>query len=178
MSRACSRYRPHLHGYSCPATRMTPWPLATRPTWLSSRGRIGEGPVGKHRTKIRLLAVITAATLVTSISAAGAQATSYQGSSRSAQATATTSSLAPCTTPLYGPDKDCESTSLVVDRWVTFQPGAQSCTYTQFVDWGDGTSSSHTFTNPIPDQYLIASHAYRPETQTTPNTEPETRRVD
>jgi hypothetical protein len=134
--------------------------------------------VGKHRTKIRLLAVITAATLVTSISAAGAQATSYQGSSRSAQATATTSSLAPCTTPLYGPDKDCESTSLVVDRWVTFQPGAQSCTYTQFVDWGDGTSSSHTFTNPIPDQYLIASHAYRPETQTTTYTETVTSSVD
>jgi hypothetical protein len=66
----------------------------------------------------------------------------------------------------------------VVDRWVTFQSGAQSCTYTQFVDWGDGTNSSRTFTNPIPALYLIASHTYRPVTQTTTYTETVTSSVD
>jgi hypothetical protein len=139
--------------------------------------------VSTHRTRFRILAVLAATALVTSISAAGAAA-SQQDSSRTVasstagHAQAATSSLAPCTAPLYGPDKDCESTSPVVDRWVTFHSGAQSCTYTQFVDWGDGSSSSRTFTNPIPAQYLIASHKYSTDTGTTIYTETVTSSVD
>jgi hypothetical protein len=95
-----------------------------------------------------------------------------------AKAAVTGSALASCTTPLFGTDKDCESTSPLVNRWVTFATGDQSCTFTQFVDWGDGTSSSRTFADLIPDLYLIDSHTYGAEAQTTTYTETVSTSVD
>lgn len=132
--------------------------------------------MGKRMVRTKLLPMLVAVTLVTSISAGGAQAASYQGSSRTAgasslaerlahaRAVTASSSLAPCTAPLFGSDKDCESTNPTVDRWVTFTGSAvTSCTYTQHVDWGDGTSSSNTFKDPTPGALnLIASHIYNP----------------
>jgi hypothetical protein len=146
--------------------------------------------MGKHRSRIRLLSVITAMALVIGISAGSAQAApSYRGSSRAvasnivsraAQAQAASSQLAPCTKPLFGSDKDCESTSPTVDRWVQYTGSAvNSCTYTAHVDWGDGTSSSRTFVDPTPSATnLIASHTYGAETQTTTYTETVTSTVD
>jgi hypothetical protein len=128
--------------------------------------------MAKHVLKTRLLSVITAVTLVAGISVAGTVTTS------SAAAVTAASTLAPCTAPLFGPDKDCESTSPTVDRWVKFLAGDQSCTYTQFVDWGDGATSSRTFVNPIPDQYLIASHTYGAKARATTYTETVSTSVD
>jgi hypothetical protein len=144
--------------------------------------------MGKHMVRIRLLPVITAVALVTGISAGGAQAVSYQGSSRAvassiaarpAQAAGAASPLAPCTTPLFGSYHECESTSPLVNRWVQFKgSGDRSCTFTLFVDWGDGSSSSRTFVGPIPAVYLIASHTYSAKAQTTTYTETVTSSVD
>ena len=114
---------------------------------------------------IRLVPMILAVALVASIGVASAVNASP------ARAATVSSTLAPCTTPLTGSDKDCESTSPTVDRWVMFNSGDQSCTYTQFVDWGDGTSSSRTFVDPAAGLYLIASHTYGAEAQTTTYTE-------
>jgi len=121
--------------------------------------------MAKHVLRARLLPVITAAALVISISAAGAVTASPAGAATAGSA------LAPCTAPIFGPDKVCESTSPMVDRWVQFYSGDESCTYTLFVDWGDGNSSSRTLVDPIPDVYLIASHTYGAEAQTTTYTE-------
>lgn len=135
--------------------------------------------MGRHFVRIRLLSVIIAVALVTSMSAGVAHAASYSGSTRAAAtgvaagpagATAA-SALAPCTAPLFGSDKDCESTSPTVDRWVQFTGSVESCTFTLFVNWGDGTSSSRTFVGPSPTRYLIASHTYSAEAQTTTYTE-------
>lgn len=122
--------------------------------------------------KTRVSSAIMAVVLVTGITVAGAVTASPAGAATAGSA------LAPCTTPLFGADKDCESTSPTVDRWVTFQSGAQSCTYTQFVDWGDGTSSSRTFVDPVPALYLIASHKYGAESRNTTYTETVTSSVD
>ena len=59
---------------------------------------------------------------------------------------------------------DCESTSPVVDRWVTFTgSGLGSCTFTQLVNWGDGKTSTKTFVHPSAGVHLIASHSYSHE---------------
>lgn len=137
--------------------------------------------MGKRMVRIRLLSMIIVVALVVGISAGSAQAaSSYQGSSRVAASSAAVSQLAPCTAPLFGPDKDCESTSPTVDRWVTFSgTTVESCTYTLNVDWGDGTSSSRTLADPNPGvTYLIASHKYGAVTQTTTYTETVTSSLD
>jgi hypothetical protein len=145
--------------------------------------------MGKHMVRIRLLALMIVVALVTSMSAGAADAASYPGAVRpaastgaavSAGAAATGSGLAPCTKPLFGSDKDCESTSPTVDRWVTFEGSAdESCTYTQYVDWGDGSRSQRTFVDPTPDvTLLIASHRYRAAARTTTYTETVTSTVD
>lgn len=135
--------------------------------------------MSRHFVRIRLLSVIIAVALVTSMSAGVAHAASYSGSTRAAAtrvaagpagATAA-SALAPCTAPLFGPDLDCESTSPTVDRWIQFTGSVESCTFTLFVNWGDGTRSSRTFVGPSPTRYLIASHTYSAETHTTTYTE-------
>jgi hypothetical protein len=137
--------------------------------------------------RIRLLVVILTVALVTSMGAGTAQAASYSSLVQPAAskvvadppgATASGSALAPCTAPLFGPDKDCESTSPTVDRWVQLYSGDGACTYTLFVDWGDGTSSSRTLAHPLPAVYLIASHRYGAESQTTTYTETVTSSVD
>src|ERR1700728_382198 len=138
----------------------------------SSCAYLGRDTMVTRVFKIRVSSAIMAVVLVTGITVAGAVTASPAGAATAGSA------LAPCTTPLFGADKDCESTSPTVDRWVTFQSGAQSCTYTQFVDWGDGTSSSRTFVDPIPALYFIASHKYGPESRTTTYTETVTSSVD
>jgi hypothetical protein len=137
--------------------------------------------MGKRMIRIGLLPVIVVIALVTNMTTGIAHAASYQGSARAAASTpeaAASSGLAPCTKPLFGPDKDCESTSPTVERFVQFYTGDESCTYTLFVDWGDGNSSSRTFTDPIPAVYPIASHKYGAETKTTTYTETVTSSVD
>ena len=135
--------------------------------------------MGKRMIRIGLLPVMVVIALVINMTTGIAHAAPYQGSVRAAPgATASGSALAPCTTPLFGPDKNCESTSPTVERFVQFYSGDQSCTYTQFVDWGDGTSSSRTFTDPIPAVYPIASHIYGAEAQITTYTETVTSSVD
>jgi hypothetical protein len=143
--------------------------------------------MGKRMIRIGLLPVIVVIALVTNMTTGVAHAGAYQNfagaagsgvAASAAKAAAAGSALAPCTTPLFGPDKDCESTSPIVNRWVQFFPGDQDCTFTLFVDWGDGSSSSRTFMNPIPDEYLIASHAYRAPAQTTTYTETVSTSVD
>jgi hypothetical protein len=143
--------------------------------------------MGKHMVSIRLLSVITVVALVAGMSAVSAVAAGPAVAHTAASAVAASpagadsasSSLTPCTTPLFGPDKDCESTSPLVDRWVTFPSGAESCTYTMYVDWGDGTSSQRTFVDPSPGvTLLIDSHTYGPETQTTTYTETVTSSVN
>lgn len=134
--------------------------------------------MGKHGLKIwfRLITLVTAVALVTSMSAAIAEASPYSSARPTASAVAAapaesaaaSAQLAPCTAPLFGPDKDCESTSPIVDRWVTFAGASESCIYTQHVDWGDGSSSTHTFVDPTPNAVLlIASHAYNPNVHAT-----------
>jgi hypothetical protein len=138
--------------------------------------------MGKHMVGIRLLlALMIALALLTTISTGVTNAASYSSAAQpvagavaasSARAEAAGSELAPCTKPLFGSDKDCESTSPLVDRWVTFESGAESCTYTMYVDWGDGTSSQRTFVDPSPGvTLLIDSHTYGPESETTTYTE-------
>jgi hypothetical protein len=135
--------------------------------------------MGKRMVRIGLLPVIVVIALVTGMTTGIAHAASYRGSTRAAvSAEAAGSALAPCTYPLFGADKDCESTSPKVERFVQFYSGADSCTYTLFVDWGDGSSSSRTFTDPIPAEYPIASHTYGSESQTTTYTETVTTSVD
>jgi len=135
--------------------------------------------MGKPMRQIGLLPVLVVIALVISMTTGVARAASYQGSAQgAATAVATGSTLPPCTTPLFGPDKDCTSTSPMVERFVQFFSGDQSCTYTQFVDWGDGASSSRTFTHPIAAVYPIASHTYGAEAQTTTYTETVTSSVD
>jgi hypothetical protein len=109
--------------------------------------------------------VILTVALVISMSGGSAQAASSRGLGQPAAsgAAAAGSGLAPCTKPLFGPDKDCESTSPIVDRWVTFAGSSESCTYREVVDWGDGHSSTHIFVDPAPNVVLlIASHIYNP----------------
>jgi hypothetical protein len=145
--------------------------------------------MGKHVVSPRLLSVITAVALVIGISAGSAQAVSYQDLSRTAASSVAglqarvvdaASSLAPCTKPLFGSDKDCESTSPTVDRWVTFNSSAdESCTYTLYVNWGDGRSSQRTYVDPAPSvTHLITSHTYSAETKTTTYTETVTSAVN
>jgi hypothetical protein len=144
--------------------------------------------MGRHAVKIRLLALMTAVSLLISLSAGAANAASYPGAvQRAGRAIAASSSgaaaarrgLASCTKPLFGSDKDCESTSPLVDRWVTFGSGSSSCTYTMHVDWGDGTSSQRTFRDPSSGvTLLIGSHTYRSETHTTTYSETVTSTVD
>src|SRR5271156_5937237 len=143
--------------------------------------------MGKHIVRIRLLSTITVVALVVGMCAVSAVGAGPAGANTAISAVATgpagadstSSSLAPCTKPLFGPDKDCESTSPLVDRWVTFESGAESCTYTMYVDWGDGTSSQRTFTDPSPGVTLfIDSHKYGAEAQTTTYTETVTSSVD
>ena len=126
--------------------------------------------MGKHMARIRLLPVIMVVALVASMSAVSAVAAVPAGAAGSA--------LAPCTAPLFGSDKDCESTSPDVKRFVQFYSGDESCTFTLFVDWGDGTSSSRTFVDPIADVYPIAAHTYSAEAQTTTYTETVSSSVD
>jgi hypothetical protein len=125
--------------------------------------------MGKRMIRIGLLPVIVVITLVTNMTSGIAHASSYQGSAQATVgATAAGSALAPCTAPLFGADKDCESTSPLVNRWVTFDGSSDLCTYTQYVDWGDGSSSQRTFRNPSPGvAYLIDSHTYKSEIKTT-----------
>jgi hypothetical protein len=135
--------------------------------------------MGKRMVRIGLLPVIVVIALVTSMTTGTAHAASYQGSTQAAvSAEAVGSGLAPCTYPLFGPDKICESTSPTVERFVQFYSGDESCTYTMFVDWGDGSSSSRTFTDPIPAVYPIASHTYSTGTGTTTYSETVTSSVD
>lgn len=65
-------------------------------------------------------------------------------------------------------------------RWRQFTgSGVGSCTFTGSIDWGDGTTSSRTFVDPAPGVvYLIASHTYGAEAQTTTYTETFTGSVD
>ena len=72
--------------------------------------------------------------------------------------------LAPCTKPLFGPNKDCESTSPNVDRWWS-STAAESCTIQFQVNWDDGTSSTRTFVDPPKGLHLIASHTYKGYTE-------------
>lgn|ERR1022692_239465 len=126
--------------------------------------------MGKHmgRLSLRLLPVIMAVILVSGLSAGVSQAAPASGRAASrTEDTTAASKLAPCTKPLFGPDKDCTSTSPTVDRWVQFTGTAvESCTYKMFVDWGDGGKSSNTFVDPTPGQvHFIASHIYNTQTE-------------
>ena len=144
--------------------------------------------MGKQTVRIRLLTLMIVVALITSMSTGVANAESYSAgvqrvastvAASSAEATAAGSGLAPCTKPLFGSDKDCESTSPTVDRW--FSPngtGYESCTITFYVDWGDGRSSEHTFVDEGPGVHLIASHTYNAESKTTTYTETVTSSVD
>jgi hypothetical protein len=71
------------------------------------------------------------------------------------------SDLAPCTKPLYAPNRTCESTSPTVDRWWSSTAADTHCTYRLHVDWNDGTSSSRTFVDPAKGIHLIATHDYK-----------------
>jgi len=162
------------------------------PSLLRSKplGRIGvrgfgEGTMGKHLVKGRLLSLMTAVTLVVGISAVSAVdagpagATAAAGAVGAGPASHHSGPLAPCTKPLFGADKDCESTSPVVDRW--FSPngtGYETCVITLYVDWGDGTSSHQTFTDVGPGVYLIASHRYGAQAHTATYTETVTSAID
>jgi len=114
--------------------------------------------VGTFAFWIRLLPVIIVVALVAGLSAGTARAAprgSYGGFGYD---------LAPCTYPEFGSYPDCESTSPVVDRWVTFTgSGLGSCTFTQLVNWGDGKTSTKTFVHPSAGVHLIASHSYSHE---------------
>jgi hypothetical protein len=129
--------------------------------------------MGRLKVRIWLLPVIVVAALVASMSAGIAQAAPYQPSAQAASSEALSPDgsyagfgydLAPCTYPEYGPYPECESTSPVVDRWVTFTgSGLGSCTFTQTVNWGDGKTSKKTFAHPSDGLHLIASHSYKNE---------------
>lgn len=134
--------------------------------------------MGKRMVRIRLLALMVVVALVTSMSAAGVITASPAGAA-TAHFAAAASTLAPCTVPLFGPDKTCESTSPLVDRW--FSPdgtGYESCTITFYVDWGDGSRSERTFVDEGPGEHLIASHNYSTDTGTATYTETVTSSVD
>lgn len=134
--------------------------------------------MGKHMGRLSLLPVIMVVILVSGLSAGVSQAAPNPGPAPTAASgltanrggdTTTATGLPPCTKPLFGPDKDCASTSPTVDRWVEFTGTAvESCTYQMSVAWGDGTHSSNTFVDPTPGKvYLIASHIYNTQTKAT-----------
>lgn len=129
--------------------------------------------MGKQVFRITLLPVIVVVALVVSMGAGVAQAAPYNPSTRVAADVAVSPdrsyggfgyNLVPCTYPLYGAYPSCESTSPVVDRWVTLTgSGLGSCTFTQAVNWGDGKTSKKTFVHPSDGLHLIASHSYNHE---------------
>jgi hypothetical protein len=70
--------------------------------------------------------------------------------------------LAPCTTPLLGAERQCESTSPTVDRWFDATTAGSSCTFGYTISWGDGTPDwTGTLTDPSPGLHLLDSHTYR-----------------
>ncbi len=130
--------------------------------------------MSKHVVRMRLLPVIMVMAVVTSMSAGIAHAGSYRGPVRpSASAVAGRRSapgfpkLAPCTKPLLGPIRDCESTSPKVDRWWQSTKAASSCTIKFTVDWGDGSKNSKTFVDEKPGLHLLAPHTYNASVQRT-----------
>lgn len=138
--------------------------------------------MGKHMGRLRLLPVIMVVILVSSLSTGVSRAASNPGPARVAASglaasgtgdMTAASRLAPCTKPLFGPDKDCASTRPKVDRWVRFTGTAvESCAYKMSVNWGDGKRSGRTFFDPTPHvTYLIASHKYGAEARVTTYTE-------
>jgi hypothetical protein len=133
---------------------------------------LGRDAVGKHIFRVALLPVIALAVLAASTGAAGAQTAARNPLARTADGAVSPDGsyggfgydLAPCTYPLFGAYPTCESTSPVVDRWVTFTgSGLASCTFTQVVNWGDGKTSTNTFAGPSDGLHLIASHSYASE---------------
>lgn len=132
--------------------------------------------MGKHLVRIRLLSLITVVTLVAGTTAISAVAAGPAGANTAVnavpagptRAATAASSLAPCTAPLFGPDKDCESTSPTVDRWWDAGAAASSCTVTWTIDWGDGSQIwTGTFVDESPGQHLLASHTYKANVFTT-----------
>jgi hypothetical protein len=133
--------------------------------------------MGKHVVSVRLLTVMITVALVTSMSAGAANAASYSGAvqpaasavaASSAGAAAAGSGLAPCTKPLSGTDKDCESTSPTVDRWWDATAAASSCIVKWTIDWGDGSPIwTGTFAEGSPGLHLLASHNYNANVFTT-----------
>jgi len=77
--------------------------------------------------------------------------------------------LAPCTTPLLGPVRDCSSTSPTVDRWFNAtSASAAACTFKFTIDWGDGTPASTAIVkDPGLGEHLLASHHYAATIQAT-----------
>jgi lysophospholipase L1-like esterase len=75
----------------------------------------------------------------------------------------------PCTIPLTGSDKNCSSTSPVVDRWFNATSAtAESCDYLFDIYWGDGDQNNHIeVKNPAIGEHLLAAHTYNPDVQAT-----------
>jgi len=116
-----------------------------------------------YRPTVRgsVLPLIALVALATSLSVPSAQA----ASSARARFIPPSSVLAPCTKPLYAPNRNCESTSPKVDRWWMSTKAASSCTYRFTVNWDDGTSSTRTFVDEPVGVHLIASHTYHGYTE-------------
>ena len=108
----------------------------------------------------RLVSVIALVALGASLSVPSAEAAASRGSARPTRFIPPTSVLAPCTKPLFGPNKNCESTSPKVDRWWRSTAAASSCTMKFHVSWNDGSSSTRTFVDVPKGLHLIASHTY------------------
>jgi len=120
----------------------------------------------RRTSRASLLLVIALITVAASMSVPSAPAAASRGlASVGRRFKAPTLTLAPCTKPLFGPNKDCESTSPKVDRWWTSTAADSSCTLQFQVDWDDGTSSTRNFVDAPKGLHLIASHAYKGYTE-------------
>ena len=122
--------------------------------------------MSRRTSRGSLLSVIALLTVAASLSVPSAPAAASLGhASAGRRFIPPTSVLAPCTKPLFGPNKDCESTSPKVDRWWTSTAAASSCTIKVQVNWDDGTSSTRTFADAPKGLHLIASHTYKGYTE-------------
>jgi hypothetical protein len=123
---------------------------------------VGAGGNAMYRRMLqgRPLLVVAVLALGVSLSMPSAGAAASRASARPGRFIPPTLRLAPCTKPLLGSNKNCESTSPKVDRWWKSTAAAASCSIKFNVSWNDGTSSTRTFTDAPKGSHLIASHTY------------------
>lgn len=129
-------------------------------------GRNHRLPLTGRFTGLAVVLVMSAAAALAGGAPAGAAA--RPAAARPAGFSFLPPKLAPCTKPLFGPDRNCESTSPKVSRWWKSTPAASHCTEKFTISWGDGSKDwTGTFTDKPAGVHLLASHTYNPKKDAT-----------